>query len=653
MIGIQNVQEIQRLRGTPLEPEWIQARLTGYADHDATTAELTRILQEHRALVIHTPDSGTGRYTTALHILRALKLPDIRQVRRQIDDAVELEGLKDTDTGWILDLRNEMSPMPAGFGHHLGEGKKHLEESRSFLVVVTSTALWAGVADEAHEIAHLLTPATGPEVVRARLCRHTPPINPDAWLSNSRITAHLKHATPAEAADWARRITEAVTLNPTASQPSLSDPDDTAFTELVDAVVESAENWRSELTTWHCANTDSGHRNYLLAAAVVDEGPVGVVHRAYTELSTALDDEPVPTKGQRGPGLIELTHRVGAELGTDDRVRFTKPGYTEAVVDYFWVDRPHHVQAFTRWTAAYATSLPKEPSARLANRVSQWIIRYTLAKQSLTVLRTTATQWAADGNLKDHAVDLLVAAAIDPVAGKLARDRYLHWAKAPDAPTPDEKTHTPPHLKRALAAAMAQLAPAYHGVALTRLGELAAHTESSDVSQAVGEALTTLWDQDKSEDTLRKTLTTWLTSTQPHRVQAATQAFLHLAQRTSPDGTPILLPQPTDTQPWILTGWRSALDNSTSQIQPVINTWLEAALNNPRLRATIIGLFTEAAFQAGTRIYLARRALDLDHAANGWEPACAGQPATPRTELRNELQSALMSVDPVRHAPTP
>ncbi|MFB9393012.1 hypothetical protein ACFPM3_18030 [Streptomyces coeruleoprunus] len=645
LIGIQNNHEIQRLRGTPLTDDWIRRRLSGYVEHDDTTKALHAILDAHRVAVIHA-GNGTGRYTTALHTLNTLGVQTIRQVRRVPDEKVELEGLLDEGTGWILDLRHETQPLPITTGLHLAEVADHLSETRSFVIAVVHSDTWASVAGEAPGMDHHLSPADALTVARARLAdQPLPQSELSQWLGDGRITKQLKNATPAQAVDWADKIAAAVALDRTTTEHK-------SFDELVDFVVQSAQNWRRTLLEWHNKETDSSHRTYLLAAAVLDGAPAQSVYDAHITLGTALGDTPAPINGQHGPGIIALTDSIKADLGADDRIRFLRPGYAEAVVDYFWADRPHHVEAFTRWTAEQAELLPSELGIPLADRVSQWTTRYTLTKQSLTVLRATATNWAASKDLKGHAADLLVAAALDPVAGKLARDRYLDWAKAPDEPTTDKKRHTPPALKRALAEAMAHLAPAYAEVALRRLAELAVHTDDPQVTQTVGDALVTLWDHDGFQQRIRDRLTTWFGGDH-NQTAAARRAFLHLAERTGPDGIPVLLTaHPTTPGSWTLTGWRRSLDDAKSRhVQDAVSTWLDAALAHPALRTTVVATFTEAVFRSDTdHTYLPQRFIVLNHAANGWEPAYAGQAPTERTRLRDEVLIAIREADPA--APT-
>ncbi|MFD4949688.1 hypothetical protein ACFWNT_46245 [Streptomyces sp. NPDC058409] len=650
VIGVQNVSEIQRLRGTPLPKDWIDEQLNTYVADSEATEVLDALLTNHRVAVLHA-GPGTGRYTTALHVLARKGVPSIRQVRREPNEPFDIEGLKDEGTGWILDLRDPEERVRPGFGLHLEEGTDHLLETRSFLVVVIRTQAWSKVADEASRLAYPLAPPSALAVLSAHLTRGHASETAERWLKSSEIADGVKDSTPANAARWARIIGSTARLNPQAASPNASDKD---FLPLVDFVVQSAQNWRETLRDWHSDNTVSTHRDYLLAAATLDGAPAETIYEAQATLSRALKDKSRPTKGQQGPGIIELTHTIKADLGSDDRIRFLRPGYAEAVVDYFWVDRPHHVAAFTRWTAEQATALPADIGLPLAERVTQWATRYTLAKQNVRLLRTITSQWAGSKRMSRHAQDLLVAAALDPTTGKLARDHYLAWAKAPDTNDPTHTTHTPVALKGALAGALAELGSVYPRIALNRLSALAEHSDDPHVTEAVGDALTSLWDQPRLQSTIRTTLTSWFNSSQHHYTSAARRTFLHLATRTTSDEIPILLNTANETaDPWALNGWRCALDGNLSpDLQSAFSTWMNTILSHPDTHAVVLTTFTEAIFRSDPdRTFLAPRFLLLSHTTNRWEPAHANQLPSARTRLRDELLMALHAADPA--APTP
>lgn len=628
VIAVQNNYMIQRLQGTPLPEDWIQERLRTYLSNATTDAAIKELLDAHRVAVIHA-SAGTGRYTTALHVLTRQNVKTIRQVRREPNEKVDLKGITDANTGWILDLTDEQEKPQTTFGADLLEAQEHLRTTGSFVVVVIHTDTWMKTAEGAGRLAHPLRPPAALEVLRAHLTQQpSPVIRAEDWLSAEQIKDRMKSASPEAAAELAQIITAAADLNPAITKPG-------DFTSLVEDVLRTADNWRKVLLEWHTEHTESAHRNYLLAAAVLDGAPAEVVHKGHNLLGKALGDQLHPTTGHQGPGIIELTYTIGAEMDADDRIRFVRPGYTEAVVDYFWVDRPHHVAAFTGWTAQQAANLPEDLGGPLADRVTAWVTRYTLAKRNFAILRTVATDWASQ-RLEDRAKDILVAVALDPLVGKHARDLYLAWAKAPDTADPSSQkgTPTPTALKKVLAAALVQLAPAYPQIALKRLAEIAANTKDTTVTNAVGDALTSLWGRSGLQNTTRDILTSWFNASQNHYRVAARRSFLHLACMANTDDVPVLLTSNgAGSDTWNINGWRCALDAEvTPGFQASFNTWMDAALKQPDLYPAVVMTFTEALFRSETdRTYLPERFLRTTHAAYAWAPAGAGElpPSTP------------------------
>ena len=79
------------------------------------------------------------------------------------------------------------------------------------------------------------------------------------------------------------------------------------------------------LAQWHEASgRTSYNRNYLLLAAVYDGAPIDAIHRQVASLAQALGekgDQAEPLVGQQGPGLIQLTRQIKAELLPDGSLR--------------------------------------------------------------------------------------------------------------------------------------------------------------------------------------------------------------------------------------------------------------------------------------------------------------------------------------------
>ncbi|MFE0763272.1 hypothetical protein [Streptomyces smyrnaeus] len=641
-IGVQIVQEIHRLRGDLLPADWITQRLATYERPEHEQEELHGILVRDHVLVLHA-EEHTGRYTAALNALHRLVGTRIRQVRREPGDVFSIEGLRESNTGWILDLRDDGDKLPSGIGPALTEDAPSLRHSGSYLVVLADTDAWERAAKGTTVLAHALQAPAPQTVLRAHLEKTVPSVAADRWLAESQITEGIEDLLPADVVEWSHIIRETEALEKETGQ---------TFGELVEHVVAAAEeDWRTRLMKWHTEHHDSTHRNYLLAAAVLDGAPVETVYAAADTLAKALGEDPAPHPGQQGLGVIALTDAIDADLTDEDTVAFWRPRFAEAVVDYFWADRPHLIKSFTRWTAEQTNNkdLPEDVTSELVGRVTGWALEYMRRKRTTKLLREIAGQWAEA--LPEQARDLLIAAVLDPETSRRARDAYRTWAQRSDA-------DVPPHLKTALAHACARLAEVYPSTMLRRLTELAAHTESEEVYSAVGEALNVLWDQPRQQQAIQDRLAEWASGTHEGRRAAAHHAFVHLAARTTPDGRPVLLA--TDAggshHAWHAARWRGLLDNTTEHLQAplqkALTIWMDAATAHPDLRETVLVTLQHAIYQPHTdAVYAADRYLALSHLLYSWAPVQSQHLPTAPEQLRDELILALRRADPA--APMP
>jgi hypothetical protein len=635
-IGIQINQTIHRLRGDLLPTDWINRRLATYRRLPAEEQKLNDILTREHVLVLHASES-TGRYTAALAALHQKVGAQIRQVRREPGDPVSVEGLEGARIGWILDLRDEGDRLPSGIiGPSLTEDAPYLQRTGSYLVVLTSTEAWQQVARGSDALAHHLQHPDPIPVLRAHL-ETLEVLRADRWLSEERITTGIGGRPPAEVVGWARTIHEA---------EALAQGTQKVFEELVDDVVQAAEDWRTRLLAWHTGHPDSSDRNYLLAAAVLDGAPVETVYKAADSLARALGETPQPRSGQQGLGVIALTEAIHADLTREDTVCFRRPGYTESVVDYFWVDRPHLTQEFTHWTAEQTRNkdLPDDVADQLAGRVSRWALDYTRrkrAKRATELLRDIAQQWAKP--LPEQACDLLAAAALDPEAGRRARDAYLSWVRRSDE-------DVSPRLKVVLAQACERLAAVYPTMMLLRLTELAAHTEEREVTSAVGHALTALWDQPKQRQNIQNKLTEWASDSSESRRTAACHAFIHLATRTADDGCPVLLTTTRNDErhDWQAARWRDLLDSKPPYplLQPAFNAWMDAAVARSDLREPVLSTFQDAIYRPESDLYYSSdRCVVLTHLLYAWAPPQSQHPPSVEEQLRDQLVHTLHEAD--------
>ncbi|MEU9273280.1 hypothetical protein AB0E04_49220 [Streptomyces sp. NPDC048251] len=303
VIGVLIKKGIHRLQGIPLPADEVDEYLAPYVRHDADHLAINKILDEHHVVVL-AGSEGSGRFTTALDVLHTRAGANIRQVRREPGERFAIEGLREYDTGWILDLRGEQPP-PA-LGRQLAQDTPQLASTGSYLVVLCHPkAGKASGSGAAHLTRHLSEP--DPQaVLRRRLDQAVFPIPTARWLGEPVITDGIAHCTSARVVTWAEAIIAAERLR-RRRHPASPAQDEAAFRDMVLEVAHAAQNWHDELLAWHTENTNSDYRNYLLAAAVLEGATAETVYTASAELARALEEDPIPRPGQQGLGVIALT----------------------------------------------------------------------------------------------------------------------------------------------------------------------------------------------------------------------------------------------------------------------------------------------------------------------------------------------------------
>jgi hypothetical protein len=495
-------EAVQRHSGAPLTKEWVDNELKDYVPI-GNEDQLKKRLQDNLVLVLFADHPGSGRWTAALRLLSTVSEDrlTIRRIRRESGDNFTMAGLRRyTRTGWILDLRDpdESIPVKADFGHELHQNQD-LRTDGSYLVVLASTTLWERVGDGASRLAERLVPPDSLKLFTACL-DSAGVMDPEAWAE--RFKPRIGNLRPGQVREWARALGSSYSEYQAKNGRAPAADNDADAEEISETVRNAVSGWMKELAEWHGApDRTSYDRNYLLLVAVYDGAPIDAVHRQVASLAQTLGEKGAqaePLAGQQGPGLIELTRKIKAELLTNGRLRFPGPGFAEAAVRYFWLDRPHLTDAFTRWTVQLSLELKHPQGSQLAQRMAPWVLHHAQATRTTRLLRLVAAAWSEDRNLAEHAHDLLVMASLDEQIGSLVRKAIGAWAT---------QEGTSAALLRTLALVFKTLTPA-HLQMLGRLGDLARSTKEG-VADAVGEAIHDLWSDDDIRDRLRDTLISW------------------------------------------------------------------------------------------------------------------------------------------------
>ena len=644
MIG-QYIQAAVRIhRGQPLPRDWVDEQLAAYVPPRNEAAAAAKLYAKH-VLVLVADTIGSGRWTTALKLLR--DAPDgelvIRQIRREAGGDFEMEGLRGRErTGWILDLRAAGESVPPGAMLELNNAQI-LKDANSYLVVLVGSELWEQIGEGAGAVTEVLKPPEPADVLMSYLRHGRICSNPSEWAQHDKIKPYLERLSPGQAREWARTIEQTETeYRATAVHGEL--PPET-FRKKVEAVIKSRSGWFKELADWHSQDgRTSLERNYLLTMAVFDgvfqDHPVEDVPDKVASLATSLGEAAVPLRGHQGPGLVELTQQIDTVLQPDGRLRFPGPGFAEAVVDYFWLDRPHLLDGFTKWTVDQCLKLEQPYQGALANKVIPWVLHHSQSARSTPFLRSVATRWSENPRLLGHAADLLVAACLDSQIGNITRKAVADWLG---------QARTTPALKCALARVFQNLAPVYPASMLRRLAELAESPEPG-VGEAVGTAMKALWGDTELRPRLHEALTTWSESSKPTVRRAAINAFLHLALNIDETGVPALIAGSGPPPAWVTNSWRRVLeeDEPGPLALEAGRVWLDAATTSPEAWELTVNMFAGAVHESLSDDRRGTRSLNVTRIAEDWR--ILGQALDETT--RNQLRASLVDRVRAAHPPT-
>ncbi|MFD0036103.1 hypothetical protein ACFVIZ_00460 [Streptomyces anulatus] len=630
-IGVQFQNIINGMRTVELRDDWVAQQLAVYVPPKNEKDAADKLRAEH--VVVLLGESGAGRQPTGLRLLRGLSEElTLKRFHREPKDPFSLADLTGQQkVGWILDLRAEGDTVSGGLGFSF-QDTTALKAATSYLVVLANPEVWESISDGGGNVAVTLKAPKAEDVLLAHLraakCR-----DPEEWAAHSRITQAIAGKLPGEAKQWSDAIM-AEESRPVVATATAS------VNDRVDRVIEAMADWRNQLRTWHIEHPDSDHRNFLLAAASMDRTPVDLIYRASESLATTLGEKSKPRRGQQGPGIIELTYMIGAELTADGTVILPSDGYAEAVVEYFLMDRAHLVDRFTEWTATQAAKLKGDLGTQLADRVAVWVIRHTQKSRSVDVLKSVAGRWSNSKILRGHARDLLSVAAVDSEIGRLVRDGILAWAR-------DDQV--PERLLITLARVCQQVSQVYPKEALLRLGELAA-SDKPAVTAAVGEAFNAMWDRPEQRQRAREVLRKWARSPTESLRRSSSHAFLYLASRVEENGTPSLLSTENGYEndlPWIVQSWRTTLecDPAPDAAVDAFKAWLEGAASMPDARDAVFSVLARAVHDA-PEDSSAVRFLGLNRLATHWEPSEPRKPLTDRARFRDSLVDWVRAADP-------
>jgi hypothetical protein len=592
------LQDIERMAGRFVEPSAPASGLDfGQARH--------RLLAPDNRVIVIVGEEGTGR-SIAAHTLLAYVHAErgVPCARLLLGGANEFPSLRleaKRRRALLLTLPTEEAEVQVSshFGADLSAAIAVLRQNDSYLIVVAALEQWRRISLGAPDsVVWYSQPADLREIARSWLAESMRLSAIDRWLGDHRIEELFAGQHPQDAVDIAALIRAAheapagalddLDLGGESAGPAELQEPGSDFNNRVMSVVNARSNWRAHLLKWHTQPARiSLERNFMLAVAAL---PTAVhVSHAYDQalkLCERFGENIQEAKGQQGPGAIAMAQAIGARFGDDLTIVFARPGWADAVLRYFWIDRPDLVPAFFKWLADVPLHARRLRS-QMAEQIGERMIRLASDKRDMTPLTSIFKVWSADRELRGVVADLCVKVARTSMLEPLIHRELLQWSKSEDR-----------LLRRLVVDVCAGgYGAAFPEKALVRLNHAAA-ADDPDLDDAVSDAVMQIWRLSSMRGTVFKRLCAW---TQLHDARAgkARRTFALLAALAVPEGVqPQLLEPSADGERFeeqdLVQGWRSVLRHGTDLPLKPISRWLDAAAESSSTRAQVFKILREA-----------------------------------------------------------
>ncbi|MBF8191455.1 hypothetical protein ITP53_38320 [Nonomuraea sp. K274] len=609
-----------------IEAEYLDAVRLVFAPPDEFDMLYGFLRDPGSVLVLNCPPSN-GRTITAHALLARLYFDgDINGARE-----ISFGGSKEfpvkrlpheSRQGFLLELPvdEEESNFQVSdrFGSRIAALSRELGKRDNRLIVLTEPEQWRRICISSPDaIAPRYKPARAEAIASNWLAAEEPTFPVARWMADPDIAELFEGAKPLDALQIVDLILKAsradVNTLPSLQALTRKQDDDSedgqTYRRQVLSVVAARRNWRDQLLDWHKQNgRTSFERNFLLAASVLRGAPVAHVYAKVAVLCETLGEGEIRIAGQMAPGVVELVDAVDAELAGNAVITFSRPGWDDAVLEYFWIDRPLARLQFLQWLAEAPRKDPQgvmetiSPAEReaLAERIGAFALRWAVRHRRPDPLRMLAEAWyevsSTDTKTKrlwSVLMGILASAAIRDASAPYIHKMLLDWSK----------TKKPALQKAVVAVCSGEFGRVHTGKALRRL-KYAGESEDPDVVTALRTAVRNLWEDPSVRQTLFGYIIAWCKS-QDSNALAGRRAFGVLAGATSQSSTSPILLEKSDEGDFIPTGemlsygWSAVLDHDSTmeesgEAEKAVALWMTAALDGEAIRDIVIDALRKA-----------------------------------------------------------
>lgn len=689
-IGTKYVYEQTLDSHAPISPQYLAVVREVYAepnheDHQSSSP-FKQALESLRAagsvLVISRPPNSSRTFTAyALlsHLLDDGVITEVRPLPFGGSQHFPTRRLPhDYHCGYLLELPPDEDDFTVdeSFGGNLNKLVERLQRRECRLIILTRPEQWRRISHGAPDgIAPELKTVSPRDIAERWLLGQEGDFPADPWLDHKDIKPLLASQAPTDVLNLVylmleqHRTAQSVTPVAAAPEQTLSQNREVSprltFEKQVANVVAAHSNWEDTLYHWHEPkerSRTSFERNFLLAAAVLRGDPVGHVYAKAAELTEQLDGVPVEMDGQREPGVIAMTRAIGARREEDGTLTFTRPHWDDAVIEYFWNDRPLARTTFLGWLAqapivdttaskGALEIISRDGRLALAERVGQFALRWAVRHRRQTPLERIVEEWYKHGAAKELwplAIELLDSAAVHAASAPYIHSMLLAWSSRSQS-----------HLQRAVVEVCTSAFGRRHTAkALRRLRNVAAQGHP-DVIDTLREAVRVLWEDATIRQMLFGYVVDWCKSEKSSQT-VGHRTFTALALNSPPEavGLPPLLQAMAEensdeedafrpTVQGLVTGWRTLLRQAAGptgerDLDKAVFTWLDAALERHELKSVVFDTLRQAVKVSGAEGPNLRETLRTS--AQWWVQGQDRPYSKEKEDLKREL-SALLDQD--------
>ncbi|WP_410666187.1 hypothetical protein [Amycolatopsis sp. lyj-84] len=474
-------------------------------------------------------------------------------------------------------------------------------------------------------IKQLIAPAAG-DVLHAHLQETSVP---GEIVSDPQITEALTSARPADAAWLADLIAREYHLA----------GEGAAIGTVAEKAVLAYGNWTAELITVVDREEDWNRRSLMLTVALLGGCSTETQYWAERELLTTAGYTPPTGKLLEGRGFAgRLTELKGVSFA-DDRARFDRLGYDRSVLRHVWRGYPELRDRLVKWVTELGLGQqPRLDDNARAGMVSRFLD--LCASQDATKFITkVAEKWAGSGKTVPArmAADLLTAGALDDRSAPVVHRQLNEWARKSDL--------APALVDLVLTVCQSEFGGKHTDKALTRLGNLALHTERQVNDKVVAAVLALVRDNGAFPQVLAK-LDEWLRSGKERQRAVAVRILRELLSVDAGEFIGV-------HRQALVRVWQVLLAvEDHALVHEAIGSWLDLATGSDQ-RVFLLGVLGEAAtaFDASVaRIGTVRMAADrwLGFVPRYWDDHDS---TDPRLVVHQALAEALLPGHPFTAQP--